>query len=168
MKIRSFLVTLLALVSLSMQAQMEDPVEFSSQLKTGSSAEGEIVFTGSIEPGWHVYSTNLPKGGPVSAALTVNKLDGAELVGTLQPGAGEKEQMDDIFGMKVRFFENKATLTQKVRFTKPTYSIDCSLEYGACNDQMCMPPMTTEFKQSGKSPAVDEPKEEKKDERWWK
>ena len=49
----------LAILLLTMtiaHAQMVDPVKFSASLKTGSTAEGEIVFSGNIDEGWHVYS----------------------------------------------------------------------------------------------------------------
>lgn len=43
-----------------------------------------------------------------------------------------------------------------MKFTKPNYHIDAYLEYGACNDQNCMPPTSVDIKKSGKSPAVAE------------
>ena len=59
--------------------------------------------------------------------------------------------------MKLRYFEGSVTFVQKVKFTQPNYHIDAYLEYGACNDQNCLPPSEAAFKQSGKSPAVDTP-----------
>ncbi|MCF0208313.1 MAG: thioredoxin family protein, partial [Bacteroidaceae bacterium] len=38
--------------------------------------------------------------------------------------------------------------------------INCYLEWGACNDEMCMPPGEATFKQKGKSPVKEEKKEE--------
>ncbi len=52
---------------------------------------------------------------------------------------------------------------QKVKFTKPNYVIDAYLNYGACNDQNCMPPTDVNIKASGKSPAVDKAAEKKSD-----
>lgn len=72
---------LLMLVVIMANAQMLDPVKFSSTLKTNNTAEGEIVFTGKISSGWHVYSTGLGSDGPTSATFNVNKLDGVQLVG---------------------------------------------------------------------------------------
>ena len=60
-----------------------------------------------------------------------------------------------MFEMTLRYFENSVTFVQKVKFTKPNYVIDAYLEYGACNDQSCMPPSTVSIKASGKSPALD-------------
>lgn len=146
---------LMMLVALLANAQMMNPVKFSSVLKTDGSAAGEIVFTGNIEKGWHVYSTDMGNDGPISATFNVNKLDGVELVGKLRPTSHEVSKYDPVFGMKLRFFENSVTFVQKVKFTKPNYHIDAYLEYGACNDKMCMPPTDVEFKKSGKSPKTE-------------
>ena len=144
---------LLALVALLCHAQMADPVKFSAQLKTGRTADAEIVFTGQIEQGWHVYSTNLGGGGPVEASLTVSQHDGIELVGRLQPRGNELSKHDKMFGMQVRYFEHTATFVQKVRFTKPQYKLACTLEYGACSDETCMPPAEATLSRQGKAPA---------------
>ena len=140
---------------LLVNAQMLNPVKFSSTLKTNGSAEAEIVFSGKIQPGWHVYSTNLGDDGPISATFNTSNLEGVELVGKLQPRGHEISKFDNLFGMKLRYFEGSVTFVQKVKFTKPNYVIDAYLEYGACNDQNCLPPSEASFKHSGKSPAVD-------------
>lgn len=152
---KAMTLALLMVVSILAHAQMLDPVHFSSQLKTGKTAEAEIVFTGKIDNGWHVYSTGLGSDGPTSATFNVEKLDGVELVGKLQPRGNEIKNYDKMFEMTLRYFENSVTFVQKVKFTKPNYVIDAYLEYGACNDQSCMPPSTVSIKASGKSPALD-------------
>ena len=142
------------LMVLTAMAQMEDPVKFTAEIKTGKTAEAEIVFSGRIEAGWHIYSTNLGSSGPTEASFHVNKADGIELVGKLIPRGNEKSHFDAMFGMNVRYFEGTAQFVQKIRFTKPTYTIDAYLEYGVCSDENCLPPGEVALKKSGKSPAV--------------
>ena len=142
------------LMVLTAMAQMEDPVKFSAEIKTGKTAEAEIVFSGRIEAGWHIYSTDLGSSGPTEASFHVNKADGIELVGKLMPRGNEKSHFDAMFGMNVRYFEGTAQFVQKIRFTKPTYTIDAYLEYGVCSDENCLPPGEVALKKSGKSPAV--------------
>ena len=154
MKKLTIICLLLSVFSLTTLAQMQDPVKFTTQLKTGSGAEAEMVFSATIAPGWHVYSTNLGQDGPIEASLHVNKMDGAELVGKLTPKGKEISQFDEMFGMKLRYFENSVQFVQKVKFTKPQYDIDAYLEWGACNDEMCLPPSEAALKASGKSPSV--------------
>ena len=149
---RILLTILLLATVLTMQAQMQDPVHFKSELKTGKNAEAEIVFTATIDQGWHVYSTDLGQDGPIEATFNVVKMDGAEKVGKLTPKGNVIKKYDEMFGMELKYFEHQVTFVQKIRFTKPKYDIDCYLEYGACNDQSCLPPTQVEFKQSGEAP----------------
>ena len=144
---------LMLLVSILVQAQIQNPVKFSVQLKAGKTAEAELVFTGKIAAGWHVYSTNLPSDGPISATFHGDKLDGVELVGKLTPRGKEIKNFDKVFEMQLRYFENNVQFVQKIRFTKPQYVLKAYLEYGACNDQSCLPPTQVEVHEQGKSPA---------------
>ena len=147
---------LLMLMTFMAHAQMLNPVKFSSQLKLNGTAEGEIIFSGKIDKGWHVYSTGLGNDGPISATFNVNKLEGVQLVGKMKPMGHEISAYDNIFGMKLRYFEGSVRFVQKVKFTKSNYVIDAYLTYGACNDQNCMPPTDVTIKKSGKSPATDQ------------
>jgi thiol:disulfide interchange protein len=161
---KAMTLVLVMFVSILANAQMLEPVKFTSQLKTNNTAEGEIVFSGKIDQGWHVYSTGLGADGPISATFNKVKLDGVELVGKLQARGKEISSFDKLFEMNLRYFENSVQFVQKVKFTKPTYTIDAYLEYGACNDQNCLPPTSVEIKTSGKSPAVAGNKPEAKKE----
>ena len=136
--------------------QMMNPVHFKSEMKTTKgTSEGEIIFSATIDAGWHVYSTDLGEDGPISASFNVVKMEGVETVGKLTPKGNVVKKYDEMFGMELKFFEKTATFVQKIRFTKPEYVIDCYLEYGACNDQSCMPPTEVTFKQTGKSPVTE-------------
>ena len=136
---------------LAAHAQIQDPVKFKTELKTLSDTEGEIIFTGTIDRGWHVYSTDLGDGGPISATFNVDKMTGAELVGKLKPVGKEVSTFDKLFEMKVRYFENTAQFVQKIKFTAGTYDMDGYLEYGACDDESCLPPTQVPFHFSGKA-----------------
>ena len=151
---RRLLHFILAWVPLCVFAQIVEPVHFTSQLKTGKGQEAEIVFTAKIDAGWHVYSTNLGQDGPIEATFNVVKMEGAEKVGKLQARGKEIKLFDKLFEMELRYFEHEATFVQKIRFTKPDYDIDCYLEYGACNDESCLPPSEVAFKDKGKSPVI--------------
>ena len=142
---------------LTAEAQMQDPVHFRSELKRISDTEAELLFQATIDDGWHVYSTDLGKGGPISATFHADRMEGAQTVGTLKARGKEMKQFDKMFGMEVRYFEQTVTFVQKVRFTKPQYDISCYVEYGACSDQMCLPPSSAELKAKGKGIEVKEP-----------
>lgn len=146
-KIISFL--LLSFVVYALQAQIKDPVKFKTEFNTLSDTEAEIVFTAAIDKGWHVYSTELGDGGPISATFNVDKTSGIELLGKLKPVGKEVATFDKLFEMKVRYFENTAKFIQKVKLTGGAYEIEGYLEYGACDDESCLPPTEVPFKFSG-------------------
>ena len=146
-KIISFL--LLSFVVYALQAQIKDPVKFKTELTPLSDTEAEVVFTAAIDKGWHVYSTDLGDGGPISATFNIDNKSGVELVGKLKPVGKEVATFDKLFEMKVRYFENTAKFVQKVKFTGGAYAIEGYLEYGACDDESCLPPTQVPFKFSG-------------------
>ena len=141
----------LLLFAVAVQAQIQDPVKFNSELKILAADEAEVVFTAAIDKGWHVYSTDLGDGGPISATFNVEKIFGAEVVGKLKPVGKEISTFDKLFEMKVRYFENTAQFVQKLNLTGGAYQIEGYLEYGACNDENCLPPTQVPFKFSGKA-----------------
>ena len=148
-KLLTILVLMVAVVAA--KAQMMDPVHFTTQIKDLKNGEAELVFKATIDAGWHVYSTGLGNDGPISATFNSVKMDGAQPVGKLQARGKEIKQHDKLFGMEVRYFENAVTFVQKIKFTKAKYDIDCYVEYGACNDQACLPPSEAQLKAAGTS-----------------
>ena len=140
---------LLSFVVCVLQAQIKDPVKFKTEFNTLSDTEAGIVFTAAIDKGWHVYSTELGVGGPISATFNVDKTSGIELLGKLKPVGKEVATFDKLFEMKVRYFENTAKFIQKVKLTGGAYEIEGYLEYGACDDESCLPPTEVPFKFSG-------------------
>ena len=129
----------------NIQAQIKEPVKFKNELKMTSETEAEIVFTASIEKGWHVYSTGLGDDGPISATFNINASSHVETVGKLQPVGKEISIYDKMFEMNVRYFEDTVQFIQKVKFTGNDYFIEGFLEFGACNDESCLPPTQIPF-----------------------
>ena len=151
---RKILSICLLLIAVVAQAQIQEPVKFKSELKTLAAGEAEIVFTATIDKGWHVYSTDLGDGGPISATFNVEKISGATVVGKLQPKGKEIASYDKLFEMNVRYFESTAQFIQKLKLTGGDYKIEGFLEFGASNDENCLPPTQVEFNFSGKAEAA--------------
>ena len=135
-------------------AQIQDPVQFKTELKKISETEAQIIFTGTIDAGWHVYSTDLPEGGPISATFNTDKMEGIELDGKLTPQGKEIQNYDKMFEMNVRYFEDVATFVQKLKITAANYFIEGYFQYGSCNDENCLPPTDIEFSFSGNGSAA--------------
>lgn len=163
MKKQIFITMLLAVIAIAASAQMQDPVHFSVSQKKVAPDEIEVTFSGKIDAGWHVYSTALPADGPISATITTEKNEGAAPKGSLGHRGKEINQYDNMFGMNLRFFENSVTFYQRYKLTGKTYHVKGYLEYGSCNDEMCMPPTLVEFDFKGEGPADAPATEEKKE-----
>ena len=105
-----------------------------------------------IDKGWHVYSTDLGDGGPISATFNVEKISGAEVARQTEAcRQGNGSAFDKLFEMKVRYFENTAQFVQKLKLTGGAYQLEGYLEYGACNDENCLPPTQVPFQFSGEA-----------------
>lgn len=149
--------------TLAAAAQMQDPVHFKVSQKKVSPTELEVIFTGRIDNGWHVYSTGLPADGPISASLHTEKAEGVKAEGKLSHRGKEISQYDKMFGMTLRYFEHSVTFVQKYKITGKTYNVKGYLEYGACNDENCIPPTQVDFSFKGEGPA-DAPEAEETEE----
>ena len=130
--------TLLLLVTVVMAVQAQ--VSFTVKYKRVNPTTVDIVFTGTAQPGWHIYSTNIGEGGPTRATFGVDKIKGAKLKGGLKGGPGAKTMQDPIFEMPVTYYEGHATFTQRVELLDKDYELKGYLKYGACNDENCLHP----------------------------
>lgn len=158
---RIFLSLVAVIVAIAVNAQ----ISFKPSMTQTAPDEITISFAGTIGSGWHVYSPT-ESNGPIPATFNIDKIEGAKVVGPLKANKPATEKYEDMFGAKVSYYENSVTFTQKVKLTGKTYKIEGYLQYGACNDQSCLPPTAVDFKYEGKGvdKAAEETKEEKKEE----
>lgn len=147
-------------VALLVHAQIFDPVTFRTELNKVSDDVAEIVFTADIDPGWHIYSTDLDEGGPIAASFNIDKVTGAHVDGKLLPVGNEQTVFDKLFDMEVRYFERTAKFVQRIRLEGGQYRIEGYLEYAACNDENCLPPSDVPFMFTGTADVAAAPDEE--------
>ena len=141
--------TLLLLTFIASVLSVAAQVSFSVSYKRVSPTEIDIVFTGKMEKGWHVYGANIGPGGPTAATFGTDNLKGVRLVGKLKEGPGLKHKQDPIFEMPVTYFEGSAQFTQRVELLEKDYSLKGYLKYGACNDENCLPPTSVDCSVKG-------------------
>ncbi len=120
------------------------PVVSSHRLEQVAADTVRLSFELRISDRWHVYSTALPEGGPISAELTFDESQGVTPVSELKFNGTEKELFDPMFNMSVRYFEKEVTFFQDFA-TSPGWSMEGALTYGACDDLTCLPPQRIEF-----------------------
>ena len=124
-------------------------VNATQRIENISDSTARIVFNLTISDGWHVYSTALPQGGPTSAVIHFDTIAGVSPQGPLLFQGKEIDQMDDVFGMRVRYFKDKVTFYQNIRILENDWIAQGALTYGACNDVSCLPPQKVEFSHHG-------------------
>ena len=159
------IVLLLALFLYSIgYSQIHDPVSWSTSVEKFSDTEYDLIITSDIEENWHLYSQTVPEGGPISTTFSFGEVSVFELVGNTSEEEGHIID-DPIFGMKIKYFGNKATFKQRIKvLTENSINIEGEVEFMVCNDANCLPPTTVdlEFSIKGKLNGVNSKVTEKK------
>ena len=132
-------------VAMVTYAQMHEPIKCETSWEVVSDGVAELRIAATIDAGWHLYSTEL-EDGPTAATLVVETIEGARLDGKLGFEGKEIAKYDDMFGMDVRYFEDKVTFVQRFSIESDDYAVQGYFQYGACDDQSCLPPTNVEFK----------------------
>ncbi|SHJ79649.1 thiol:disulfide interchange protein DsbD [Arenibacter nanhaiticus] len=140
MKIKHLFFLGLFFIQLTAVAQILNPVAWTTSVKKISDTEYMLNATAAIEGGWHLYSQNVPENGPIPTAFTFVSNDGFELLGEVQEEEGHTIN-DPVFEMVIKFFENKATFSQKIKLlNKDLEGISGEVEFMVCDDKSCLPP----------------------------
>lgn len=138
------LLTLLLLFCITVQAQILNPVKWSYASKRISATEAILYLKAVIGNSWHIYSVNQQEGGPLKTSFTFETSTGFQLVGrVVEPKTLSK--FEDAFGMMVFFFEKEVVFQQKIKLKEKSHIIKGKIEYMACTDEQCTPPLKVEF-----------------------
>lgn len=137
----------LLFLSLGVSAQVQTPVNWSSELEMISETEGQIVFTAKISDGWHMYSMDLPKDGPTPTNFDFRQIAGADLVGDIVPSVKPTKVMDKMFNLMLGYWEGVVTFTQNFRLQNGSKGckFEVVVESMACNDKSCSRPEKVPF-----------------------
>ncbi|MBN1338118.1 MAG: thioredoxin family protein [Bacteroidales bacterium] len=147
-------------------SQVHDPVKWTFMKKNLGNREFLLEFTSSIEKNWHLYSQNVPDGGPVRTSFNFDEIKGFEFVDKgvvvgefdswdkendrdyrviFTEPAGE-EEYDPNFEMVVKSFVHEAVFHVKIRLTtEEPLAVKGYLEFMCCDDTKCLPPGTVDF-----------------------
>lgn len=127
-------------------AQVLDPVDWKFSAEMVSDSEAELVFTAVIENKWHLYSQDLPEGGPIPTSFHFSEEEGFKRIGEVTEVTEAEEKYDASFGIDLKMFSNKAEFRQKVQLTGPgPVGITGYVEYMCCDNERCLPPTEEEF-----------------------
>lgn len=142
---KNILFILLLLFAFQSFSQILEPVKWTFDSKQDGN-EVQLIFTASIEDGWHLYDTYLPDGGPIPTSINYEDTTQFDLVGDLQKNPEPTEQFDKTFQMDLRYFSNQVELIQTIRLkTDDPVVIEGYVEFMCCDDEMCLPPAEADF-----------------------
>jgi len=129
----------------SSHAQIVNPVHWTWRAEQVSGDEYKVIFTALIDKPWHTYGMYIQEGGPVKTSFAFDKNPDVELIGKMtESGTKVKEGVDDVFGINVKLFEEKAVFEQRIKLKNST-TLKGSFEFMVCDDKSCLPPDTKKF-----------------------
>ena len=139
------IILLFLLITLPLSAQILEPVKWNITEQKVDESTLELHFKATIEEGWHLYSNELPDGGPLATEVTYTTLEGVEPSGELISDKKSVEEYVELFSMVLNFFEKEVTFVQRLKILSPDYKIEGAIRYMGCNNLTCLTPTTEEF-----------------------
>lgn len=138
---KKYVILLIALITFSIgNSQILEPVKWKTSLEKFSETEYNLVTQATIDPGWHLYSQDVPEDGPIPTTFTFDDANGAfKFIGNTGEGAGRVVN-DPVFQMKIKFFEESAIFVQRVELLGDVTSVNATVEFMVCDDARCLPP----------------------------
>ncbi|MCK5821701.1 MAG: thioredoxin family protein [Bacteroidales bacterium] len=122
------------------QAQIMEPVQWTFKSEKISKTEYDLIFSATVEDEWHLYSHDLPTGGPLPTEISYESTDGFELVGGLSVSPEPEDGYDEDFQMEVKYHSFSAIFTQRIKVAEDSpINITGEVSYQACNDETCVP-----------------------------
>ena len=116
-------------------AQILDPVKWTTQIEKKADGNYLLTFNGVIEKDWHLYSQFTAEGGSLPLEILFkNQKGNFELIGKTKESK-TKTAYNDIFEVNETFFEKKAQLTQEIKLTNSKLAkVEVALNYQVCKE----------------------------------
>ncbi|MEI7500189.1 MAG: cytochrome c biogenesis protein CcdA [Bacteroidota bacterium] len=144
---KNILIGLMAFVLLPLYSfsQILDPVKWSFKVEQLKPDEATLMLIARADKGWHVYSQDIPKGGPIPTSFTFTKSSHYELVGKVQEPNPIVEN-DPNFNMILKFFADKIIFKQNIKvLSQKDFKVKGVVNFMCCDDKQCLPPNDIEF-----------------------
>jgi thiol:disulfide interchange protein DsbD len=124
----------------------QSPVQWEYSAKKVADKTYEVRLTATINSPWHIYSQTTPDGGPTKTSISFLKNPLVTIGGNVKENGAMVSKHEDVFGVDVRYYENKVVFVQKVTLKgNAKTNITGTVEYMACNDEQCMPARKEKF-----------------------
>jgi thiol:disulfide interchange protein DsbD len=126
-------------------AQVYDPVTWNFGSEKTGDKQYDLIFTATVGEKWHIYSMDIPVGGPIPTSFTFNTIPSFRLVGKPFEVTRPVEVLDEAFGFKIKTFSEKAEFRQKIIAVDASFTVKGAVNFMACNNATCSPPKDVEF-----------------------
>jgi len=140
-----FLIILMSVASLALNAQIYDPVTWSFRPERTGDGSYEIVFKAEIEEGSHIYAMKIAEGGPIPTSFSFAGSNEYSLVDSVYEVNEPVVKLDEAFGFNIGTFSNVAEFRQKIKAEAESFIVKGEVTYMACNNETCSPPKSVEF-----------------------
>ncbi|TXG35410.1 protein-disulfide reductase DsbD family protein [Seonamhaeicola maritimus] len=128
-------------------SQIYDPIKWATSVEKVSDTEYKLITKAAIEPGWHLYSQNVPDGGPIATTFTYDDANGAfKLKGNTTEEEGHTEYTE-LFGdgMDIKSFDISAKFEQLIEVVGDENTLTAFVEFQTCDDVKCLMPKEVEL-----------------------
>ncbi len=145
MKRLFFVITMLfvAVASATISAQAPKPVSWRISVKMTSQTEGKVTFKAILQPGWHLYGTQLPKNGPKPTVFNMANSEGVAFSSELKPSIAPIKVHDTMFDLDLTWWDANVSFSRTFKVTDPAKAkIVCNISFMSCNNETCSPPQT--------------------------
>jgi len=145
---KKILLILIALMSFNIQAQIFNPVKWTTSVEKVSDSQFDLVAKATIENHWHLYSQFLGgDDGPIPTTFSFkDSLNTFQLIGKTTEGEGHTEH-DKVFNMVIKYFEKEAVFKQRINLlTDKELVLNEVVNFMVCDDSNCLPPTDVDLK----------------------
>jgi len=142
---RNLLLITVIFLALNLKAQIFDPVVWDFGYEKKGDNLYELIFTATIEKGSHIYSMDIPEGGPIPTSIRFDTINDFSFTGQPWEAVEPEELLDEAFGFRIKSFSNKAEFRQQITAISPSFTVTGEVNYMACNNMTCSPPKDVAF-----------------------
>ena len=126
--------------------QIVEPVKWSFSKEKISKNEYKLLFKANIDKGWHLYSTDIPEGGPIKTSFYFEEIENIGFTSDLAANKTAIKKFDKNFQMDLSYFEGEVIFSRKVKLTGDgSGKVAGYVEFMSCNDESCTPPLDQEY-----------------------
>ncbi len=145
---KKILISLLIVILIPLLSftQILDPVKWTFRVDQTNPEEATLLLIAKCDPGWHLYSQDIPPNGPIPTTFTFEQNSHYELVGKVREPKAIQEKDPQFDNMLLKYFADKAIFRQKIKIiSNQDFTVKGMVNFMCCDDHQCIPPADVDF-----------------------